>query len=282
MTVIKPQSRVHVGCQGWNYDDWVSKQGDASVFYPKGTRAADMLEVYARSFETVEVDSTFYAIPPVSTFESWTKRTPAGFTFSLKLPREITHERALKTGSMLLVEEFCERARTLEEKLASVLIQMPPQFELTPENGRALRAFVPRLPRDIRFSLEFRSADWIKQTVIDFLREHNVALTLVEGQWIAPEEVWHLAEHPTADFVYIRWMGARNLSRFDIVQREQDENLHRWSKMIERMCEGVPQIFAYFSNFYEGHAPASANKLKRLLGLSAVEAADLEDQPSLF
>ncbi|HEX8891217.1 MAG TPA: DUF72 domain-containing protein [Pyrinomonadaceae bacterium] len=271
-----------VGCQGWNYDDWVSKQGGTSVFYPRGTRAAEMLEVYARAFETVEVDSTFYAIPPTSTFENWMKRTPEGFTFSLKLPREITHERALKTGSILLVEEFCERARTLKEKLASVLIQMPPQFELTPENGRVLRDFLPRLPRDIRFSLEFRSADWMKQTVLDFLREHNVSLTLVEGQWIAPEEVWHLAERPTADFAYIRWMGARNLSRFDIVQREQDENLQRWSRMIERMRENVSHIFAYFSNFYEGHAPASANKLKRLLGQTAVEAADLEDQPSLF
>jgi uncharacterized protein YecE (DUF72 family) len=282
MTVIKPQGRVQIGCQGWNYDDWVSKQGGSGVLYPKGTRAADMLEVYARAFETVEIDSTFYAIPPVSTFENWMKRTPAGFTFSLKLPREITHERALRAGSTLLVEEFCERARTLKEKLASILIQMPPQFELTVENGRALRAFLPCLPRDIRFSLEFRSADWMKQTVLDFLREQRVALTLVEGQWIAPEEVWHLAEHPTTDFVYIRWMGARNLARFDTVQRPQDENMHRWSKMIKRLRENVPRIFAYFSNFYEGHAPASANKLKRLLGQPAVEAADLEDQPSLF
>jgi len=274
-------SELSIGCQGWNYNDWVSGAG-ARIFYPQGTRAAEMLEVYARAFSTVEVDSTFYAIPPVSTFENWMKRTPAGFTFSLKLPREITHERSLRMGSILLVEEFCERARTLEDKLASVLIQMPPQFELTPENGRALREFVPRLPRDIRFSLEFRSADWIKQTVLEFLREQRVALTLVEGQWIAPEEVWHLAENPTADFAYIRWMGARNLTRFDIVQREQDENLQRWSKMIERMRERLPHIFAYFSNFYEGHAPASANKLKRLLGQPALEAADLEDQPSLF
>ena len=274
-------SELSIGCQGWNYDDWVSGAG-ASIFYPQGTRAAKMLEVYARAYETVEVDSTFYAIPPVSTFENWMKRTPDGFTFSLKLPREITHERALRSGSILLAEEFCERARTLKEKLASVLIQMPPQFELTPDNGRALRDFLPRLPQDIRFSLEFRSPDWIKQTVLDFLLEHRVALTLVEGQWITPEEVWHLASHPTADFAYIRWMGARNLTRFDIVERPQDENLQRWSRMIIGMRERGTRVFAYFSNFYEGHAPASANKLKRLLGQPVLEAADLADQPSLF
>jgi uncharacterized protein YecE (DUF72 family) len=283
MSPAKVNERVRVGCQGWNYEDWVTGPGGGTgIFYPTGTRAAGMLEVYARAFETVEVDSTFYAIPPTSTFESWTKRTPDDFTFSLKLPQEITHERALRSGSIVLLEEFCERSRGLKQKLASVLIQMPPQFELTVENGRALRDFLPRLPRDIRFSIEFRSPDWLKQSVLDFLAEHNVALALVEGQWIAQEETWHLATRPTADFAYIRWMGARNLTRFDTVQREQGENLQAWSKMIVRLRERVKQVYAYFSNFYEGHAPASANKLKRLLGQPTIEAADLEDQPSLF
>jgi len=77
-------------------------------------------------------------------------------------------------------------------------------------------------------------------------------------------------------------MGARNLTRFDTVQRPQDENLSAWAKIISRLRERVPSVYAYFSNFYEGHAPASANKLKRLLGQAVVEAADLEDQPSLF
>ena len=168
------------------------------------------------------------------------------------------------------------------ERLASVLIQLPPQFGLTRENGLALRAFLPRLPRDIRFSIEFRSRDWLKESVFDFLAEHNVSLALVEGQWLAPEDNWRLAERPTADFIYIRWMGARNLTRFDAVQRPQDENLSEWSRMIASLAGRVSHVYAYFSNFYEGYAPASANKLKRLLGQLVVEAADLEDQPSLF
>jgi uncharacterized protein YecE (DUF72 family) len=146
----------------------------------------------------------------------------------------------------------------------------------------ALRAFLPRLPRDIRFSIEFRSRDWLKESVLEFLAEHNVALALVEGQWIAPEDTRRLASRPTADFVYIRWMGARNLTRFDLVQRPQDENLSAWSNLIARLTKRVSHVYAYFSNFYEGHAPSSANKLKRLLGQPTVEAADLEDQPSLF
>ena len=273
---------IHVGCQGWNYDDWVTGPGGAGIFYPRGTRADSMLEVYARAYSSVEVDSTFYAIPPTAVFETWAKRTPDGFTFSLKLPQEITHERALRSGSTALLEEFCERARILGHKLGSILIQMPPQFELSKENGRALRDFLPRLPKDIRFSLEFRSPGWIKQSVLDFLTKQGVALALVEGQWIAQEETWNLVEQPTAPFAYIRWMGARNLTRFDIVQRAQDENLERWRHLITSLAERVSDIYAYFSNFYEGHAPASANKLKRLLNQPTTAAADLEKQPSLF
>ena len=81
---------IRVGTQGWNYDAWVGP------FYPEGTRAADFLTVYARAFDTVEVDSTFYAIPAVKTVRGWAQRTPANFMFSLKLPQEITHERRLR------------------------------------------------------------------------------------------------------------------------------------------------------------------------------------------
>ena len=70
---------IRIGAQGWNYDAWLGG------FYPSGTRATDFLSVYARAFDTVEVDSTFYAIPPERTIEGWVKRTPDNFLFTLKL-----------------------------------------------------------------------------------------------------------------------------------------------------------------------------------------------------
>src|SRR5918912_3493130 len=89
--------RVQVGCQGWNYEDWVTPPAAARpVFYPRGTRAEHMLDIYARAFDTVEVDSTFYAAPQDSTYDAWAKRTPDGFTFALKLPQKITHEASLR------------------------------------------------------------------------------------------------------------------------------------------------------------------------------------------
>ncbi|MGB8507184.1 MAG: DUF72 domain-containing protein, partial [Pyrinomonadaceae bacterium] len=83
-------------------------------------------------------------------------------------------------------------------------------------------------------------------------------------------------------FVYVRWMGARDITRFDRVLRPQDENLREWASLIERLRGQVANVYAYFSNFYEGHAPASANKLKRMLGQRVAEPDELEDQLSLF
>jgi len=275
--------RVQVGCQGWNYDDWVTKPADAArVFYPQGTRAAGMLELYARVFQSVEVDSTFYAVPSAATVDGWAKRTPHRFTFSLKLPQEITHERSFGSGSVRVLEEFCEHARLLNEKLAVTLIQLPPQFTATQENTRLLESFLPRLPRDMRFSIEFRSPDWMNEGARDLLAKHNVALAFVEGQWIARARMWRFVEEPSADFAYVRWMGERDLTRFDTVQRAQDGNLKLWSEAIALLSERTQNVYAYFSNYYEGHAPASANKLKRLLGQAVVDPFELEDQPSLF
>jgi len=283
MTLSKKVANIRVGCQGWNYDDWVTAVGGAKVFYPRGTRAAGMLDVYARAYTSVEVDSTFYAVPSASTVDGWHRRTPDGFTFSLKLPRDITHEHGLRgSGAAEILAEFCDRARRLENKLASVLIQLPPQFEAWPENTRALAEFLPLLPRDIRFSVEFRDGRWFDESVSELLGRYNVALALVEGPWVARERVWRLVDSLTADFAYVRWMGERDLTRFDIVQRPQDLNLCAWAEVIARLGERGTRVDAYFSNFYEGHAPASANKLKRLLGQSTIEPDELEDQPSLF
>jgi uncharacterized protein YecE (DUF72 family) len=85
-----------------------------------------------------------------------------------------------------------------------------------------------------------------------------------------------------SDFVYVRWMGARDLTRFDVEQRPRDLNLEKWAAAVERLRERGRTVYAYFSNFYEGHAPASANKLKRLLGDAFVSPEDLENQPTLF
>lgn len=239
-----------------------------------------MLALYAEIFESVEVDSTFYAIPPVSTIENWYKRTPNGFSFTLKMPREITHEKALGSDSFPVLEEFCEKIKELKEKLGSVLIQLAPQFEASKENARNLREFLARLPKDIRFAVEFRDRQWLVEWTFEELEKNHVALCLVEGSWIPRELMFEAIEKRTADFAYVRFMGERDLTRFDKIYRHEDANLRMWKEEIERIK--AHDVFVYFSNFYEGHAPASANKLKELLGQETTEAENLENQGSLF
>ncbi len=275
-------ARIHIGCQGWAYDDWVTGPADKPIFYPNGTRNEHMLEIYARAFSTIEVDSTFYAIPSVSSVNNWVKRTPEGFRFALKFPQEVTHQLLFRGESVTVLEGFCERVRVLGEKLACILIQTPPMFDCGVENFRALNDFLNHIPHDLRFAIEFRNREWIDTHVIDLLGKHEVAYSLVQGQWLRDADIRWIAANPTTDFTYIRWMGERDLTRFDIIQRPQDANLQRWSRLIDFLKPQFEDIYAYFSNFYEGFAVASANKLKTLLSQPVTDPSLLDDQPSLF
>src|SRR5262245_11886295 len=150
--ICKPVDAIHIGTQGWNYDDWVG------AFYPRGTRAGNSLDLYVRAFDTVEVDSTFYAIPSEASINSWRSRAPNGFSYSLKMPQDLTHARRLHDCAELLTT-YCDRIRGLGEKLATVLIQLPPDF--SPRSYNAMERFLPLLPRDLRFAVEFRDRAWI-------------------------------------------------------------------------------------------------------------------------
>ena len=278
---VEKKSKIQTGCQGWNYEDWTTKAGGETVFYPRGTRSGAMLEIYSQIFETVEVDSTFYAIPASSAVESWYKKTPENFTFSLKLPQEITHEYVLREASFPMLDEFCARILLLKEKLGAVLVQLPPQFEASKENAAALREFLRELPRrEIRFAVEFRNRDWLVDWTFEELEKNKVALCLTEGSWLPREKMFEAIGKPTADFAYVRFMGERDLTTFDRVARAQDANLQMWTEEIERLK--AKDVFVYFSNFYEGFAPASVNKLKRFLGQKIVSPSSLENQKSLF
>ena len=82
-------ANLYLGTQGWTYPSWVGS------FYPPGTQSTAYLEHYATQFNTVELDTTFYAIPRASTIAGWRERTPAGFHFAAKFPQAITHQKEL-------------------------------------------------------------------------------------------------------------------------------------------------------------------------------------------
>ena len=264
---------IRIGCQGWNYEAWIGP------FYPGGTRPVDFLRIYRRAFDTVEVDSTFYAVPPRSTLRDWAAKAGPGFQFALKLPQEITHEHRLRNAGAAL-EHFLERVRELGSCLGPVLIQLGPDFG--PAELPALAAFLPALPRDLRFAVEFRQRGWIHDGVIALLAEHNVALVLTDARWIPRKSMLALAERPTADFTYVRWMGPdREIVDYSRVQVDRTREIEAWASVIQAIASRI-QVYGYFNNHFAGHSPASARELQRRLGIAAVDPSQLGEQLSLF
>jgi uncharacterized protein YecE (DUF72 family) len=266
-----------IGTQGWNYAAWVGP------FYPPGTRAAEFLSTYAKAFRGVEVDSTFYAVPDVRAIRAWRERTPPDFTFALKMLKEVTHELRLREADAL-VRDFLDRARELGPKLGPVLLQMGPDF--APEELPALEQFLPRLPRDLRFAVEVRQSRWMRRDVLprllELLSRHRIALALSDGRWIARETLLELAEQPTADFLYVRWMGPdREITDYSRIQFDRSEEIRAWSEVLRRVAN-TKEIFGFFNNHFAGHSPASARELQRLLGQQSVEPETLRGQRALF
>jgi len=274
----KPVDVIHIGTQGWNYDDWVG------AFYPRGTRAGNSLDLYVRAFDTVEVDSTFYAIPSEASINSWRSRAPNGFSYSLKMPQDLTHERRLHDCADLLTT-YCDRIRGLGEKLATVLIQLPPDF--SPRSYNAMERFLPLLPRDIRFAVEFRDRGWIgeefRERVLGLFDQHQVAVALMDSPWIPREYSFQLIEHlGEVSFAYVRWLGPRILTDFSRVQIDRDRELADWAEAFAKLLKRVKVVYGYFDNYYQGHSPSTTNQFKKLIGQSVVEPEELVTQPSLF
>ncbi|HEX4683072.1 MAG TPA: DUF72 domain-containing protein [Gemmatimonadaceae bacterium] len=265
---------IRIGTQGWNYDAWVGP------FYPPRTRATEYLTIYARAFDTVEVDSTFYAIPAAKTVRGWAHRTPDDFIFALKVPQEITHERRLR-GVDDVAAEYFDRARELGPKLGPILIQLGPDFG--PTELPAVAQFLPKLPRDIRFAIEFRQRGWIHDGVLALLAEHNVALALSDGRWIPRKQMMQLASRPTADFTYIRLMGLdQTIVDYSRIQLDRTRELEAWTGVLWPYAEMQRLAYVYVNNHFAGHSPQSGRDLQRLLRQEAVEPEKLGEQMSLF
>jgi uncharacterized protein YecE (DUF72 family) len=179
---------VHVGTSGFNYPEW------RGTFYPEDLAAGKMLAFYASRFDTVEINYSFYRMPTRKLLDGWAGQVPAPFTFSLKAPRRITHDRRLKDCADL-VRGFCEAASTLGDRLGVLLFQLAPNFKC---DVGVLDAFLELLPPRARTAFEFRHASWWCDAVYERLAGRNVALC------IADDEDRHTPFIATADYGYLR------------------------------------------------------------------------------
>jgi len=231
---------IRVGCSGWSYDDW-------DDFY-EGVSREDRLSHYAGTFDTVEVNSTFYEGVDADTIRNWCDAVPERFRFSVKAHRVVTHMRKLAD-----VEEslgiFLETVEAFGHRLGALLFQVPGNLHRDDER---LEAFCGLLPRDRRCVLEFRHESWWCDPVYDILEDHGVALCGVSAPRL-PREI-----RATADFGYVRMHGT---SRW-YEHRYGKGQLRPWLARLERLPDPV---FVYFNNDVRGFAPRDAQTLAALL-----------------
>jgi uncharacterized protein YecE (DUF72 family) len=214
--------------------------------YPEGLPARAWLEHYAQTFDSVEVNNTFYRLPEASVFEAWCERAPRGFLFALKLSRYATHLKRLLDPTEPLAL-FVERARRLGPTLGPILVQLPPRF--APDPAR-LDAFLRAAPKDLRWVVEFRDERWLTQDVLDVLGEHGAALCIHDL----------IEDHPrvlTADFTYLRFHGTRYAGSYS------SQKLSHEADAIAKLLADRRDVYAYFNNDLGGHAVKNALSLRR-------------------
>lgn len=265
----QPNSSWHLGTVGFAYKQW------HGVFYPAGMKQDSYLAHYSQLFNSVEIDSTFYGTPAKSKVHRWAQLTPDGFTFSFKTPRQITHDLRLQRADSMM-HEFVETVQILEEKLAVVLIQLPPDF--TTAERPAVEAFLKMLPTDqVQFALEFRHTSWEHIETAALLKEHNVC-------WVAADYVVMPKKiHPTADFLYLRFLGEHGRYQTkDKLMRDPRPEFADWIKQFS--YDHVPafkNIYAYMNNDFAGYSIESVNIFKEMIGLE-VNLPQIPKQGRLF
>jgi uncharacterized protein YecE (DUF72 family) len=243
--------KIHVGTMGWSYNFWKEN------FYPTDLSSKDFLTYYAKQFNTVEVNSTFYRIPSRQSVAHWKEQTPSGFLFSLKFPRIITHVKMLQ-NCQDEATVFLDRAGLLQEKLGPLLLQFPHLFG--DESVPLLREFLRTLPKRDRYVVEVRNRKLLNDGFYSILRDNNVVLAWVDNPLVP------LINEATSDFVYIRWEGDRRSVNGTLGSIEVDKAADRglWADRIRPLLDSQKEVFGYFSKYYSGYPPSDARELLRL------------------
>lgn len=277
---------IRVGTSGWSYDDWVGP------VYPKhlGDRPGRWLAFYARTFPTVEVNSTFYRLPVPAVVERWVERAPdTGFELSLKVPRRVTH-RAMVDGdrgaALEGIDALVDRIEPLDGagRLGAVLVQLSPHFHGGPGEVDLLAAVLGRLEGVADVAVEFRHRSWtdgddLKQAAREVLSAHGAAVCTVDGP------SFPTVEPRRSDHAYVRFHGRRADAWFeatgldDHARYDYEYTADELAPWVDRL-QGWDQdrVRVYFNNHPDGQAFRNADTLREMLGLSRPERSSSGQQ----
>ena len=280
---------TYIGISGWRYVPWRGK------FYPPGLAQHRELEYASRQLPTIEINGSFYSLQRPESYAAWYAATPPGFVFAVKGNRFLTHMLRLRDVEGPMANVLASGVFELREKLGPFLWQFPPNFPFEPDRFERFLALLPHdtdaalalarrhesrmegrvsldagPKRPMRHAIEIRHESFIDPAFIAMLRRHNVALVVADtaGRWPQYEDV-------TADFVYVRLHGDKELyaSGYD------DEATERWAARIRAWRDGgqpaearlisgeappklaARDVYCYFDNDIKVHAPYDARRL---------------------
>jgi uncharacterized protein YecE (DUF72 family) len=229
------------------YKDW------RGPVYPADLPQRRWFEHYATRFDTVEINNTFYRLPPPTTVEAWAAQAPAGFTYAVKLGQFGSHRMKLRDAVTWLPNHL-DRVRRLGPSLGPNLVQLPPRWK---RNAERLDEFLTVAPRDLRWAVEVRDPSWLHDEVYDVLRHHGAALCLHDL----------VEDHPwirTTDWTYVRFHGPNALTQ-KYVGRYGDATLAPVARRLAAWLDEGCDVYAYFNNDWHGAAVEDATYLTREL-----------------
>jgi uncharacterized protein YecE (DUF72 family) len=251
-------SRIYIGTSGYSYKDWVGP------VYPPGTSQKEFLRFYAEEFSIVELNFSYYRMPDPNMLEQMLTKTDNNFLFSIKAHKSLTHEIDEKTSENARIYKESIRPLIDSKRIGAILFQFPYSFHYTVEN----RKYLDTLSREfegIPAAFEFRSNEWIKESVFDALRTRKISFVNVDEpelpKLITPSDI------VTSEPGYIRFHGRnkRNWWRGTNITRYEKEELTGWISRIEKIIEKVKILLISFNNHYKGQAVKNAKILRDIV-----------------
>lgn len=245
-------AQLRIGCSGWNYKSW------KGPFYPTDLPPSRWLARYARVFDTVEVNGTFYWLPEASTFAAWRAETPTGFLMAVKASRFLTHMKRLRDPEEP-IERLLSRAAALGPRLGPVLYQLPPNMHLDLERLdsflRALPRTLPGTRRRLQHVFEFRHPSWYVDETNRLLARHGAALCLHDKSGSGVRDA---APGPC---LYVRFHGTSGHYHGSY----GDAELRPWAERFAGEWHAGRDVFAYFNNDPHAVATENAQRLRSLV-----------------
>jgi uncharacterized protein YecE (DUF72 family) len=252
---------IQVGTSGYSYEDW------RGPFYPAELPSSKMLEYYSRHFTTVELNSTYYAIPRVSTFQRLAEKTPAHFEFIVKVNQETTHRRQENEKA---IKQLLEVVKPIadQKKVHGFLAQFPYSFKNN-EQSRHYLVQTKSMLGDYPLFVEFRNYTWLSSSLPDFLKENNIGYVNVDEpplRGLLPKQ-----DLVTNETGYVRlhgrnqqdWWNGEGSARYDYEYTEQE--LQEWLIHISNILKKTFKTYIFFNNHPTGKAVKNAEQMMAIL-----------------